>query len=115
MKSVPIREFRANLAELLEQDDPVVVTRHGRPAAVVYPLKHMRSVPADVRRAVVESVAREFDVQPDDDEIIERFKRDVDRTLIRENLCRRPEERIAALQAMQELHDELREAAHRAR
>lgn len=113
MKRTSVRQFRANLADLIDQDEPIIVTRHGRAAAVLYPLRNVRAVPTEVRRNVVESIAREFEVDPDD-EIVERFKRDVDRTLIRENLLRPAEERLRALQAMQELHDELRDAAQRA-
>lgn len=112
MKSAPIREFRANLAGIIEQDEPVIVTRHGRAAAVVYPLKNLRNVPAEVRNEIAEAVAREFAAEPQD-EIIERYKKDVDRTLIRENLKRTPEESLRALEAMQALHDELRKAAGR--
>lgn len=113
MKRTSVRELRANLADLIDQDEPIVITRHGRAAAVLYPLRNVRAVPTEVRRNVVELVAREFEVDPDD-EIIERYKRDVDRTLIRENLRRTAEERVRALEAMQELHDELRDAAQRA-
>ncbi len=41
-KTVPIREFRSNLSELLsdvaDRRDHVLVTRHGRPAAVLVPV-----------------------------------------------------------------------------
>ena len=44
------------------------------------------------------------------DPIIEAYKHDVDRTLIRENLGKSHEERILALQRMQAFVDELRTA-----
>ena len=42
--------------------------------------------------------------------MVERYKEDVDRTLIRENLRRSPEERLRALQKLQEFANELRRA-----
>ena len=42
--------------------------------------------------------------------IIELYKRDVDRTLIRENLRKSPEERLRALQDLQVFADEVRKA-----
>jgi hypothetical protein len=46
----------------------------------------------------------------DNDPVIEFYKRGVDRTLIRENLRRSPEERIRALEALQRFADEVRRA-----
>lgn len=41
-KTIPVREFRSNLAEVLsdvaDRRDHVVVTRNGRPAAVLVPI-----------------------------------------------------------------------------
>ena len=45
--------------------------------------------------------------------LIERYKRDVDRTLIRENLRRTPEQRLRTLQQMQRFAKEVRRAARR--
>lgn len=44
------------------------------------------------------------------DPVIEAYKKDVDRTLLRENLRRSVEERCAALQQMAQLHDEMQRA-----
>jgi hypothetical protein len=44
------------------------------------------------------------------DPVIEAYKKDVDRTLIRANLRRSPEERVRALVAMHALLDEVRRA-----
>lgn len=107
MKKASVREFRMNLAELIEQSDPVIVTRHGSPHAVMYPLTDLRKVPAEVRRAVAESAARDVGVHETDD-VIEDYKRAVDRTLIRENLRKTPTERMHALVEMQRLHAEVK-------
>jgi len=47
------------------------------------------------------------------DPVIEAYKRDIDRTLLRENLKRSVEERIEALMQLQALADELRQAGRR--
>jgi hypothetical protein len=55
------------------------------------------------------------EVSLDPDPVIERYKRDIDRTLIRANLQRTPEERLRNLMALQRFADELRVAGRRAR
>ena len=54
-------------------------------------------------------------LDPGPDPVIERYKADVDRTLIRENLRKSHEERLLALQRMQAFVDELRAAGKRSR
>jgi hypothetical protein len=49
------------------------------------------------------------------DPVIEAYKDGIDRTLIRENLRRTPEERFLQLMALQEFAEELREAGRHAR
>lgn len=51
-----------------------------------------------------------LDVAGSLDPVIEAYKKDVDRTLIRENLKKSHEERVLALEAMLELVDEVRRA-----
>ena len=51
-----------------------------------------------------------IDQLPEPDPVIEAYKRDVDRTLLRENLRRSVEERIEALMRVQQLADEFRRA-----
>ena len=46
----------------------------------------------------------------DPDPVIEAYKRDIDRTLLRENLRRTVEERLANLVALQRLAEEARRA-----
>ena len=63
--------------------------------------------------SLVRSVAHKFAVPVDHDipsKVIERYKLDVDRTLIRENLRRTPEKRLRALQKMQKVATEVRRA-----
>jgi len=47
--------------------------------------------------------------------VIEAFKKDIDRTLIRENLKLSPEERLLKLMQLQRFAQELRHAGRRAR
>jgi len=44
------------------------------------------------------------------DPVVEAYKRDVDRTLLRENLRKTPEERVLALMSLQRLAEEARRA-----
>ena len=49
------------------------------------------------------------------DPVIEAYKKDIDRTLLRENLKRTPEERLRRLMELQRFAEELRLAGRRAR
>jgi hypothetical protein len=55
------------------------------------------------------------DVSLDPDPVIEVYKKDIDRTLIRENLKRTPEERLLQLMKLQEFAEELHAAGRRLR
>ncbi len=55
-----------------------------------------------------------MDPRPTSDPVIEAYKRDVDRTLIRENLKRSIEERLEALIELQRFAEELGRAGKRA-
>ncbi len=47
------------------------------------------------------------------EEIIELYKRDVDRTLLRENLRKTPEQRLRDLMALQRFAEEVRRAGRK--
>lgn len=76
MKTATIREFRSNIAELLAGEESVLVTKHGKPAAVVYPLGNPKTLPLEVRRklylAMAGDIAKQLDAQGVADEQIER-------------------------------------------
>jgi len=76
MKTATIREFRSNIAELLTGDESVLVTKHGKPTAVVYPLGNPKELPLEVRRklylAMSGEIAKQLDTQGVTDEQIER-------------------------------------------
>lgn len=57
---------------------------------------------------------REENKQPRTDPVVEAYKRDVDRTLIRENLRLTVEERFDALMRLQRFAEELRRAGREA-
>jgi len=52
--------------------------------------------------------------ETDIDPVIDAYKRDIDRTLLRQNLSRSPEERVLALMALQRLAVEARHAGRKA-
>jgi hypothetical protein len=54
-----------------------------------------------------------IELAPEPDPVIEAYKRDVDRTLLRQNLRRSVEERLEALMQLQRLADEFRRAGRR--
>jgi hypothetical protein len=59
------------------------------------------------------TILRRFGFEPDP--VIEAYKVHVDRTLLRQNLMRTPEERLAHLEAARRLADEMRRAGAEAR
>ena len=65
-------------------------------------LERMARTPSDV------------DIDPGPDPVIEAYKRHVDRTLIRENLRKTPEERVRLLVELQRLAEEARRAGRKA-
>lgn len=53
VRSVPVREFRSHLADLLDEvadrRDHVTITRHGRPAAVLVPVDEYEALEETVQ------------------------------------------------------------------
>ncbi|MBV8547426.1 MAG: type II toxin-antitoxin system Phd/YefM family antitoxin [Acidobacteria bacterium] len=76
MKTTTIREFRSNIAKLIDSDESVLVTKHGKPAAVLYPLHDPSKVPMEVRRklflALAGDIAKQLDAKGITEEDIER-------------------------------------------
>jgi hypothetical protein len=58
---------------------------------------------------------KDDDIHIEPDPVIEAYKKDVDRTLIRENLKLTPEQRLLDLMRLQEFSEELRKAGREAR
>jgi prevent-host-death family protein len=76
MKTTSIRDFRSRIAELIDSDEPVLVTRHGKNAAVLYPLHDPKKIPLEIRRKlfrdITASIAKELDAKGVTDEVIDR-------------------------------------------
>ena len=76
MKTASIRAFRTRIAELIDSDEPVLVTRHGKNAAVLYPLNDPKKIPLDLRRKLfrdlTNDIARQLDGKGVTDEDVER-------------------------------------------
>jgi antitoxin (DNA-binding transcriptional repressor) of toxin-antitoxin stability system len=60
MKTATIREFRGNIAKLIDSDESVLVTKHGKPAAIMYPLRNPATIPMEVRRKLYVTMAGEI-------------------------------------------------------
>ena len=76
MKTATIREFRGNIAKLIDSDESVLVTKHGKPAAIMYPLRDPAGIPLEVRRklyvAMAGEIAKKLAAQNVTEEEIER-------------------------------------------
>ncbi len=76
MKTTSVRELRSQIAKLIDSGDSVLVTRHGKPAAVVYSLRDPSKVPLEIRRElfrdITDSIAKQLDTKRVTDEEIER-------------------------------------------
>jgi prevent-host-death family protein len=76
MKTTTIREFRGNIAKLIDSDESVLITKHGKPAAVMYPLRDPAKIPLEVRRklyvAMAGDIAKQLDTQNVSEKEIER-------------------------------------------
>jgi transcriptional regulator with XRE-family HTH domain len=57
----------------------------------------------------------ELEPIPPEDSVIAAFKNDIDRTLLRQNLTKTPEQRVRSLQALERLMAEARRAGRAAR
>jgi prevent-host-death family protein len=76
VKTTTIRELRSNVAKLIDSDESVLVTKHGKPAAVLYPLRDPSKIPLEIRRklylALTEDIAKQLDAKGITEEDIER-------------------------------------------
>jgi prevent-host-death family protein len=112
------RRTKEHVRRLRETGRPTVLTVNGRAELVVHDAASYQELMDSLERAgsalASESVdATELDLEPDP--IIEEYKTHVDRTLLRENLRRTVEERVAGLVALQALAAEAQRAGEEAR
>jgi len=79
MKTTTVRQFRSQFCELLQGKEAVLVTRRGKPAAVVYPLNDPQKLPMEVRRNLYlelsAEIARDLDARGiTEEEILRDFE-----------------------------------------
>ncbi|HET6516539.1 MAG TPA: hypothetical protein VFG09_15405 [Thermodesulfovibrionales bacterium] len=62
MKVATVREFRDKATSLLKEEEPILVTRHGRVTGLYLPVEHPESFPVELRKDVLvrlgESISR---------------------------------------------------------
>lgn len=72
---VGIREFRAGLADFVDADSPVAVTRHGQTVGYFIPVKQDRAADAAALRAAGEKLDALLQLtEADVDEMVEALK-----------------------------------------
>jgi antitoxin (DNA-binding transcriptional repressor) of toxin-antitoxin stability system len=77
MNKVGIREFRENLAAIMDQDAPVAVTRHGETVGFYIPAKRK---PKEADWAAIRQLGAKVDAMLEaagvtEDELVEEFER----------------------------------------
>ncbi len=107
------RRTREHIRRLRETGRPEVLTVNGRAELVVYAAEAYQEV-ADQLQKRQRYSAGEAAPGLEVDAVIETYKRDVDRTLLRENLRRTVQERVNNLLALQRLASEARRAGQAA-
>ena len=50
MKTASIKDFRLNLAEMVNKDEPVMLTRHGHPLGFYVPWSDTENLPLEFKR-----------------------------------------------------------------
>ena len=105
------RTTREHIRRLRETGRPEVLTVNGRAELVVYDAATYQEIVDRLERrerhrgvAAIESTTLEADA------VVVAYKRDVDRTLLRENLRRTVQQRVENLMALQQLASEARRA-----
>lgn len=63
---ISIREFRGELAEVLDGKKPILLTSHGHAKAMVYPLEDGAEVPKDVKRDAFRILAQQISTKTSD-------------------------------------------------
>lgn len=109
------RNTRRHIERLRRTGRPAVLTVNGAAELVVQDAEAYQRRAADVDAVGMRTDTRtDRDLPRDPDPVIEAYKEHIDRTLLRENLARSPEERVRGLMALQRLADETARAGRRA-
>ena len=105
------RKTREHIRRLRETGRPEVLTVNGRAALVVYDAAAYQEIADRLeRRERHRGVAAIGSTTLEADAVVVAYKRDVDRTLLRENLRRTVQQRVENLMALQQLASEARRA-----
>jgi len=110
------RRTREHIRRLRETGRPEVLTVNGRAELVVYDAATYQEIADDLERRT--GYPREMAAAAEDlaaDAVAGVYMKDVDRTLLRENLRRTVQERVDGLVALQQLASEARRAGEAAR
>lgn len=59
-QSASVREFRSDMADMLEGSEPILITSHGHAKAIVYPLEKAKALPLDVKRDAFRILAQQI-------------------------------------------------------
>jgi prevent-host-death family protein len=51
LKRVPIESLRRHLGQMLKSEDPVLITRYGKPAGVFYPVPDAKKLAANTEES----------------------------------------------------------------
>ena len=112
------RRTKEHVRRLRATGRPTVLTVNGRPELVVLDAESYQEILDALTRSrglASGEAGSAPDLELEPDPVIEEYKLHVDRTLLRENLRRPVEERVAGLIALAELADEARRAGDRVR
>lgn len=112
------RRTKEHVRRLRATGRPTVLTVNGRPELVVLDAESYQGILDALEQPAGLASRRSggfTDLELEPDPVIEEYKLHVDRTLLRENLRRPVEERVAGLIALAELADEARRAGDRVR
>lgn len=105
------RTTREHIRRLRETGRPEVLTVNGRAELVVYDAAAYQEIADRLeRRERRRGVAASESTTLEADAVVVAYKRDVDRTLLRENLRRTIQQRVENLMALQQLASEARRA-----
>ena len=105
------RKTREHIRRLRETGRPEVLTVNGRAELVVYDAAAYQEIADRLeRRERRRGVAASESTTLEADAVVVAYKRDVDRTLLRENLRRTVQQRVENLMALQQLASEARRA-----
>lgn len=109
------RNTRRHIRRLRRTGRPAVLTVNGAAELVVQDAEAYQRRASEVDAVGPRTEMRiSLDLPREADPVIEAYKEHIDRTLLRENLARSPEERVRGLMALQRLADEAARAGRRA-